>query len=182
VKLFQLVVPSRTGIEEYQKLKQQVDELIGRIQGKYSTTNWNPIRFVFGTVSQRVLTALYRAASVAVVTPLRDGMNLVAKEFCAARTDNAGALVLSRFAGASEQLGDGAILVNPHNTEGLADAIHRGLTLSKKEQRHRMTQMRHAVLEHDVQDWAKAYLSQLRGGQKQAHPDSSIGRSAKVRM
>jgi trehalose 6-phosphate synthase len=182
VKLFQLVVPSRTGIEEYQRLKKEVDELVGRIQGRFSTTNWNPIRFVFGTVSQRVLTALYRAASVAVVTPLRDGMNLVAKEFCAARTDDAGALVLSKFAGAAEQLGDGAIVINPYDTEETADALYRGVTLSRDEKRERMTQMRDTVLTHNVQDWAERYLSKLRGDRRKERNDLSIGRSVKARI
>ena len=121
--LFQVVVPSREGVPEYQTLKADVERLVGEINGEFSTAGWVPVHYHYKSLARRDLLALYRMARVCFVTSIKDGMNLVAKEFCACQIDGAGVLVLSEFAGAAAQLQEGALLVNPHDIEGMADAL-----------------------------------------------------------
>lgn len=106
VMLFQVAVPSRTDVREYQELKEQMDQLVGNINGRFSTAQWSPIRYIYGCLPQSALAGFYRDADVALITPLRDGMNLVAKEFVACRTKEPGVLVLSPFAGAGEMMNE----------------------------------------------------------------------------
>jgi trehalose 6-phosphate synthase len=158
VTLVQLVIPSRVKIPEYHRLKARIEGLVGRINGRFTRRGWAPIQYQFGSWPQAELLAFYRGADVALVTPLRDGMNLVSKEYVAASVER-GALILSEFAGSAEELRDGALLVNPHDTEAMAGAIHRALTLSAPEQRERLERMQAWVREHDVHDWVRAFLA-----------------------
>jgi trehalose 6-phosphate synthase/phosphatase len=156
----QVMVPSRQDVGAYADLKNEVDRLVGDINGRYSSTGKVPISYLFGNLDQLTLYAHYRAADVALVTPLRDGMNLVAHEYVASQLDNHGALVLSEFAGAASYL-DGAILVNPYDMEAIADALQGALSMPRDEQRKRMKTMRRQVLKLDVHRWADSYLAQL---------------------
>lgn len=156
VSLAQITVPSREDIPEYQRLKTSIEEIVGRVNAVYGTADWTPVDHMYGSVSRQELLAWYRAAAVALVTPLNDGMNLVAKEFCASRVDEGGSLVLSEFAGSAQELGQGALLVNPYDSEGIVAAILQGLRMSFGEQRRRMRAMRAQVQEHDVFHWANS--------------------------
>ena len=137
VRLVQVAVPSRTGVEAYQDFRSLVDGLVGRINGAFGTPSWVPVHYIFRGLSAEDLVALYRAADVMLVTPLRDGMNLVAKEFVASRTDGDGVLVLSEFAGAAWELPE-ALQVNPYDTDATAEVIFRALTMEPEERRARL--------------------------------------------
>ncbi|KAB7507035.1 Bifunctional trehalose-6-phosphate synthase/phosphatase [Armadillidium nasatum] len=160
VIFFQVAVPSRTDVLVYQELKEELDQLIGSVNGKFSTPNWSPIRYIYGCVSQDQLAGFYRDASVAVVTPLRDGMNLVAKEFVACQTQEPGVLVLSPFAGSAESMRE-ALLVNPYETNEFADILHRALTLPKDEREVRMIKLRNRERTHDVNYWLRCFLKSV---------------------
>src|SRR5881227_167367 len=138
VVLIQIVVPSRVEIPKYHEFKQRIDRLVGDINGRFSTNNWLPVHYHFRSLDRSDLLAHYRACEIALVTPLKDGMNLVAKEDCACRIDNDGVLILSQFAGAAEQLKSGAVLVNPYDVEQLADTLLRAFQMSEAERRARM--------------------------------------------
>ena len=155
----QIAAPSRTDVPAYKTFKRDLDALVGRINGKHAQSGWQPVHCIYRTYGRRALVAYYRAADVALVTPLRDGMNLVAKEFCAARTDNDGVLVLSEFAGAAEVLGSGALVVNPFDTEGFADTIGSALALGPEERARRMRVLRAAVAGNDVHEWLRKFLA-----------------------
>jgi trehalose 6-phosphate synthase/phosphatase len=153
----QLAVPTRTGVAEYQALKREVDEMVGRINGRFSDRGWSPIRYLVRSVGQEELVAMYRNAKVALVTPLRDGMNLVAKEYVASQLDNDGVLILSELAGASEELKE-AILVNPYDVDEVVEALHRALSIPEDERRARMLALRHRVQAGDVQRWVRQFV------------------------
>ena len=157
VTMVQIVVPSREDIEEYRQLKTRIERLISNINGKYTTPGWVPIHYLYRHVTRAELIAFYRAARVALVTPLKDGMNLVAKEFCASRTDNRGVLVLSEFAGASEELKHGALIVNPHDSEAMASTLRAALLMPELEQSSRMGMMRAQIRTHNVYRWARSF-------------------------
>lgn len=161
VRLVQVAVPSRGRVNEYRRFRREVEALVGRINGEFATPSWTPIQYLFQSVSPSTLFALYRAADVMLVTPLRDGMNLVAKEFAASRSDEDGVLVLSEFAGAADELRD-ALIVNPYDVDGVADAIHSALTMDGSERRNRMRRLRAQVFEHDVHRWTRDFLAALR--------------------
>ncbi len=160
VRLLQVSVPTREGVSAYRELRKQVEELAGRINGEWSTIGWVPIVPIHRAFGPAELRALYRAVHVMVVTPLRDGMNLVAKEFVAARRDDGGVLVLSEFAGAAAELPE-AILVNPHDIDGMADALDEALSLRAEERERRMRAMRVRIRATDVHAWAAGFLSAL---------------------
>jgi trehalose 6-phosphate synthase/phosphatase len=160
VRLLQVAVPSREGVLAYQDLRRQVDELVGRINGEWSKFDWTPIQLVHRSFTRHEVATLYRAANVLLVTPLRDGMNLVAKEFVAARADEDGALVLSEFAGAAAELGE-AIVVNPHDVDAVADAIDYALCMEDEERRRRMRALRSRVRTSDVRAWSARFLDVL---------------------
>jgi len=163
VILFQVVVPSREGVAEYQALKAHIERLVGEINGKFSTAGWVPVQYQYKSLARRDLLALYRLARVGFVTSLKDGMNLVAKEFCACQVDGRGVLVLSEFAGAAAQLQTGALLVNPHDIEGMADALHRAFAMSEEERRARMAELRACVRDQDIFWWVDHYLEAALG-------------------
>jgi trehalose 6-phosphate synthase/phosphatase len=160
VRLVQVAVPSRENVGAYRELRDEVDALVGRIHGEFATPSWSPIHYLYRGLSQPDIVALYRAADAVLVTPVRDGMNLVAKEFVASRTDGDGVLVLSEFAGAAAELSE-AVMVNPYDVEGTAQAFHRALTMPEEERRTRMQVLRERVLAHDVHRWARAFVARL---------------------
>jgi len=159
--LIQIVSPSRESVGSYSDLLSQLESLCGSLNGDYGELDWMPVRYIHRNVARRRLPGLYRAAEVALVTPLRDGMNLVAKEFIAAQDPaSPGVLVLSRFAGAAEQLHE-ALLVNPYDTSGMADAIERALQMPLPERRERHQQLLQRIRTHDVHWWRQRFLHQL---------------------
>ena len=164
VRLIQLTVPSRVKVEAYAAFRRQVNELVGKINGTYSTLTTPPVHYLYQSFSERYVVGLYRAADVMLVTPLRDGMNLVAKEFVAARNEDDGVLVLSELAGAASELGE-AIQVNPYDIDGFAKSIHRALTMPVTERRSRMRALRRRVFEGEVHYWVQSFLSALESGQ-----------------
>ncbi len=158
VTLIQQVVPSRADIPEYHNLRLEIEHLVSEINGEFTESGWVPIHYLYRHQELSELLAYYRAADIALVTPLKDGMNLVAKEYCAAKVKKDGVLILSEFAGAAGQLQGGALLVNPHDIEGVADRIHEAFTMGPEERRRRMKRLRRAIRETDIFWWVDSYL------------------------
>jgi alpha,alpha-trehalose-phosphate synthase [UDP-forming] len=158
VVLIQVVVPSRVEIPRYHEFKQRIDRLVGDINGRFSTSTWLPVQYHFRSLQREDLLAHYRGCDIAFVTPLKDGMNLVAKEYCACRVDQNGVLILSHFAGAAEQLKSGALLVNPYDVEEVADTILSAFRMSDAERTARMKRMRRVVREENVFWWVDSFL------------------------
>ena len=169
VRLVQIAVPSRAGVSAYRRLRERVDGLVGRINGAFGTPRWTPIHYMYRSVSDDLLVALYRAAGVMVVTPVRDGMNLVAKEFAASRTDEDGVLVLSENAGASRQL-TAALSVDPRAIDQCARALARALDMPPGEQATRIRAMRTIVEMTDSTWWAREILQDAVAARTQAAP------------
>lgn len=154
------VPPSRIGVEHYQEMKKQIDELVGRINGKFGSIYWTPISYQFRFLPFHHLIALYSNADVALITPLRDGMNLIAKEYIVSRIDKTGVLILSEMAGASKELGE-AIIINPNNREEIADALKEALEMTKEEQIRRNQIMQLRLKRYDVVRWADDFIQKL---------------------
>jgi trehalose 6-phosphate synthase/phosphatase len=169
IRFIQVAVPSRGEVDSYQRFKRHVEESVGRINGACSTLSSSPVHYIHQSVSQTELVALYRAADAMLVTPLRDGMNLVAKEFIASRVDEDGVLVLSEFAGAAAEL-DGAVTVNPYDVDAVVESLERALSMSPQEKQARMKTLRRRVFEHDVHAWASGFLERLAS----TRPDTSV--------
>ena len=168
--LIQIAAPSRESVDAYSQIRQQLELLCGSINGEYGQLDWMPVRYLHRTVSRRRLPGLYRASKVGLVTPLRDGMNLVAKEYVVAQDpDDPGVLVLSRFAGAAEQMRE-ALLVNPYDIPATADTIERALRMPREERIERHHALLAEVERHDVQWWLKQYLSALQGQASDSPP------------
>ncbi len=161
IVLYQLVVPSRESVREYRELKGDLDRIIGRVDGRFSTSEWQPIHYRYMSVSPEELSGLYRYATAEIVTSLCDGLNLVSKEYCAAQVDETGTLVLSEFTGAADQLGEDALVVNPYDREAVADAMYRAVTMPRDERVERMRRLRETVRERDVFWWADEFLGAL---------------------
>jgi trehalose 6-phosphate synthase len=160
--LIQIASPSRESVSAYNDIRQELEGLCGAVNGNFGELDWMPIRYIHRTVARRRLPGLYRVARVALVTPLRDGMNLVAKEFIAAQDPaNPGVLVLSRFAGAAEQLRD-ALLVNPYDTHATAQAIQQALQMPLEERRIRHQKLLENVKTYDVHWWQRSFLEALK--------------------
>jgi trehalose 6-phosphate synthase len=157
----QVATPSRERVEAYQNLRDEIELQVGRMNGDYGRIGVPAVHYLHSSYERAELVALLRAADVMVVTPLRDGMNLVAKEYVVARTDLRGALVLSEFAGAADEL-DGAFLVNPHDIDGLKRTMLTAMRIDPAEAEDRMRRLRQHVVEHDVNRWAREYLETLR--------------------
>jgi trehalose 6-phosphate synthase len=163
--LVQLATPSRERVESYQILRSDIERQVGHINGEYGEVGHPVVHYIHRPVPRDELVAFFVAADVMLVTPLRDGMNLVAKEYVACRSDLGGALVLSEFTGAAAELHQ-AYLVNPHDTERVKDAIEAALNQSPEEGRRRMRALRRQVLTHDVDRWARSFLDAL----AESHP------------
>ncbi len=160
VSLIQVVVPSRTLVPEYQTLKEELDGLAGRINGRFGEPGWIPIHYLYRSLDTTQLLAYYRTSEIALITPLRDGMNLVAKEYCACSVDLNGVLILSEFAGAADQLGQGAITVNPYDIEKTADAIYLAFTMPPEERQQRMQMLRGKIRRNNVHRWVNWFLAE----------------------
>ena len=161
VSLVMVVVPSRDTVDIYSDLKVRIDEMVGSINGKYSTLSWNPVYYFYRSFSFEELTALYYMADIALVTPIRDGMNLVAKEYLATKRNNTGVLILSEMAGAAIELSD-AIIVNPTNTKEINDAIIKALEMPEEEQFSTLKKMQKAIATQTVGQWAQDFISELK--------------------
>src|SRR5262249_52711163 len=158
--LVQLATPSRERVESYQVLRNDIERQVGHINGEYGEVGHPVVHYLHRPVPRDELVAFFVASDVMLVTPLRDGMNLVAKEYVACRSDLGGALVLSEFTGAASELRQ-AYLVNPHDLEGVKDAIEAALNQSTEDGRRRMRALRRQVLSHDVDRWARSFLDAL---------------------
>jgi trehalose 6-phosphate synthase len=156
----QLATPSRERVEHYQRMRDDIERSVGRINGEFGRVGHPVLHYLHQSLPREELVAFYVAADVMLVTPLRDGMNLVAKEYIACRSGGGGALVLSEFAGAAIELKE-ALLVNPHDTDGVKNAVHRALTMPRAESERRMKSLRRQVLSHDVDRWARSFLDAL---------------------
>jgi trehalose 6-phosphate synthase len=161
VTLLQITPRSRSAIREYSEIEAEVTSLIGKINGRYGDAAWTPIRYVNKSYSRTALAGIYRAADVAMVTPLRDGMNLVAKEYVAAQDSaDPGVLLLSQFAGAVKEL-NRALIINPHEIDGVAQALKQALEMPLDERRARLAPMLEYLMENDIKSWAETYLTTL---------------------
>jgi trehalose 6-phosphate synthase/phosphatase len=160
ITLLMVAVPSRTEVETYQKLRDQVEQAVGRINGEFGTVDWTPISYQFKNLPFEEVVALYSHADVALVTPLRDGMNLVAKEYIASKKKTDGVLILSEMTGAIDELPE-ALRINPNSVRSIAKAIKQALIMPKAEQRKRLRTMQDRIASYTVRDWAADFLEQL---------------------
>jgi trehalose 6-phosphate synthase len=161
VTFVQISAPSREDVPEYLELRGQVEAASGRINGRFSEFDWMPLRYINRSFSRRTLAGFFRLSRIGLVTPLRDGMNLVAKEYVAGQSDDdPGVLVLSRFAGAADDM-DGAVIVNPYDVEATAEAMHRGLIMSLDERQDRWRRLLAQVRERDIVRWRQDFVAAL---------------------
>jgi trehalose 6-phosphate synthase/phosphatase len=160
VVLVMVLVPSRIGVEQYDAMKKQIEELVGKINGKFGNVGWTPVIYQYRNLAFAPLAALYTVSDIALVTPLRDGMNLVAKEYVASRRDRSGVLVLSEMAGAAKELGE-AVIVNPHSTEEIARGLKEALEMFPEEQQRRNRILQNRLRRYDVTHWANEFIDQL---------------------
>ena len=165
VSFFMVVVPSRDTAPKYRQLKQEIDLLVGQINGRFARLNWTPVHYFYRSFPLSALSAFYRMSDVALVTPMRDGMNLVCKEFIASKLDKKGVLILSEMAGASKELSD-AILINPNDINQLIDAMHKALVMPENEQVKRMEIMQRLLRKYNIHHWAEIFMEKSRVCQK----------------
>jgi len=161
VVLYMIVVPSRDTVLQYKHLRDEIDKRVGNINSLFRTLNWSPVQYFYRSFPIETLSALYATADVALVTPLRDGMNLVSKEYVASRTQNTGVLILSEMAGSSRELID-AIIVNPNNMLMMTEAIKQALNMPAEEQESRMVKLRKVVAKFNIKHWVKIFMDRLR--------------------
>lgn len=158
IKLVQNLVPSRRSLKEYKILKARIERQVGEINGEYASMEWTPIQYHYRTLTDEELLGYYRVADMALITPLKDGMNLVAKEYCTCTVRNEGVLILSEFAGAAAQFQRQALLVNPYDCEGMADALYQAFNMERSEKRRRMRKMRETIRRQDIFWWVDSFL------------------------
>jgi len=173
IRLVMVIVPSRSEVSHYKQLKKKTDESIGRVNGLFSTVNWTPIWYYYRSFEFNDLIDLYRECEIGMVTPLRDGMNLVAKEFLATKIDSKGILILSELAGASKELHH-ALLVNPFDTLSLSDAIHEAINMSDAEQVERNKPMRERIRRYDIHEWSKRFMKELGAISERVSEDQTV--------
>ena len=162
LELLQIAPPSRESVQAYRDIREELEQLTGRINGQHADLDWTPIRYIHRSVPRERLAVLFRHARIGLVTPLADGMNLVAKEYvCAQDPDDPGVLILSKFAGAAEQMGDLALIVNPHDVEEMAQAIVTALWMSEGERRDRHAALMEGLRAQDVHWWRRSFLAAL---------------------
>jgi len=183
VTLVLVAVPSRTKVKRYQSLKRNVDELIGKINGDHGTLGWTPIQYIYRSLPFHSLLALYRISDVAMITPLRDGMNLIAKEYVATKTDGKGVLILSEMAGAVEELRE-AIIVNPNSIEEIAEALKKALSMPEDEQVRQNRIMQERLRNYDIKFWAHDFMNSLSQVKKDQNELSSkeVGNEIKTKI
>jgi trehalose 6-phosphate synthase/phosphatase len=160
VSLVMVVVPSRDQVELYKKLKNEIDELVGRINGKYGNLTWSPIHYFYRGFPFHTIVAFYTMSDIALVTPLRDGMNLVSKEFIASKTDKSGVLILSEMAGAAKELSE-ALIINPFDTNEMVNALYQACTMPIEEQNRRIEELQHIVKRYDIHNWVQQFMNRL---------------------
>ncbi|MGD9329489.1 MAG: bifunctional alpha,alpha-trehalose-phosphate synthase (UDP-forming)/trehalose-phosphatase, partial [Cyclobacteriaceae bacterium] len=160
VSLILIVVPSRDNVGEYKRLKEEIDLLVGKINGKLGTIHWTPIHYFYRSFSLHSLSAFYRMADVALVTPMRDGMNLVCKEYIASRLDQKGVLILSEMAGSAKELSD-AILINPNDINQIVEAIYTALTMPPDDQKAHISVMQESLKRYNIHHWVKIFMDKL---------------------
>ena len=160
VRLIILAVPSRSNVPQYQLLKREIDELVGRINGEFSTVSWTPIWYFYRSMSFENLIDLYTSCDIAWLTPIRDGMNLVAKEYIATRTDQTGVLILSEMAGSAYEMNE-ALLINPNNFEQIADSLYKAINMPVEEQKSRNTALQKRLERYNVEKWANDFIRSL---------------------
>lgn len=160
VVLYMIVVPSRDTVPQYKELRDEIDKLVGNINARFRTLSWHPVQYFYRSYPVEVLSALYNYADICLVTPMRDGMNLVSKEYVASRNNDDGVLILSEMAGASKELID-AIIVNPNNIGAITRAIVDALNMPLPEQQRRMKQMRQVVSKFNIHHWVKLFMTRL---------------------
>ncbi len=158
ITLVQVVVPSRVDIPKYNDLKIEIEQLVGEINGEFTRSGWVPIHYIFRHLTRGELLGYYRTAEIALITPIKDGMNLVAKEYVACNLESNGVLILSEFAGAVAQLHRDALLVNPYDIEGMSDALYTAFTMTYAERRRRMHRLRATVRRYDIYRWVESFL------------------------
>lgn len=158
ITLIQVVIPSRTDVPEYRAQRESIEQLVGNVNGEFTQPGWVPIHYLYRSLEPIELLAYYRMSDVCLVTSLKDGMNLVSKEYCACNVDSDGVLILSEFAGSAAQLHRGAIMVNPNDIEGMAEAINRAITMPETERRSRMRRMRQNVRRENIFWWTDSFL------------------------
>jgi trehalose 6-phosphate synthase len=168
--LIQVVVPSRENIPGYRDLLAVIESLVSSINGEFSEPGWTPVQYIHRSVPRGELLALYRAAGIALITPLKDGMNLVAKEYCAAHVENDGVLILSEFAGAMPELHTGAIAVHPYDEIGISKALKQALEMPAGDRHRRMLRMRRTIRENDILRWRDRIFEQM----EQARPRATL--------
>lgn len=183
VKLQMVAVPSRTEVKTYQDLREQIEQTVSRINGEYGTVDWAPISYQFQNRPFEEIVALYAAADVALVTPVRDGMNLVAKEYVASKHGRPGVLILSEMTGAIDELPE-ALSINPSNTRSVAEAMNKALTMSRREQLRRLTDMQRRLKTYTVQAWGADFMSALRsaGGDREHQHRKRMSASARTEL
>lgn len=173
ITLVQLVVPSRSDVPEYHELKFEIERLVSEVNGQFGVPGWVPIQYMYRHLDRAELSAFYRAADIGLVTPLRDGMNLVAKEFCACQIENDAVLILSEFAGAAKQLRCGALLVNPYDVHGVAIALRRAFDMPRTVRQRRMGRLRQQIAQSSVSRWYGDFI-------RAAVPNSSMSESVQA--
>ncbi len=166
VSLFMVVVPSRDSVSKYKQLKEEIDLLVGRINGQFSKLNWTPIHYFYRSFPLPALSAFYSISDVALVSPMRDGMNLVCKEYVASRLDKKGVLILSEMAGASKELSD-AIIVNPNDIHQLVEAMHKALIMPEELQIESMNSMQKSLKRYNIHAWVKLFMDELANVKKE---------------
>jgi trehalose-6-phosphate synthase len=171
VTLVLIAVPSRTKVAEYMALKRELDETVGRVVGRFSLEGYAPIRYLYTQFDAAELIAYYQAADIALLTPLRDGMNLVAKEFVASQLNDSAVLILSEFAGAAEELTE-ALLVNPYSIDQIATTLKEAVEMPLEEKRLRLARLRERIESNNLDSWSGKFLSALRGT---LSADSTLG-------
>jgi trehalose 6-phosphate synthase len=158
VSMVQVVVPSRLEVPRYRDLQNEIEQIVGAINGEFTRPGWVPLHYIFRKLDRRELLAYYRTAEIMLVTPWKDGMNLVAKEYCACNIEQNGVLVLSEFAGAVAQLHRHALVVNPHDIEDVARTIHQAFQMPREERSQRMNKLKRSIRRADVFWWVNSYL------------------------
>ena len=174
ISMIQVVIPSREVVTDYRELKEEVERTVSEINGEFTRPGWIPVHYLFRSLSPLELVSYYRASDISLVTPLKDGMNLISKEYLAANVDENGVLILSEMAGSAAQLGEHALLVNPHDVEGTAAAIYQAFTMDADERRKRSRALRRIVAETDVFWWTNAFLDMALSHQTRLDPPQRL--------